>query len=117
MGHEPMNEWENGLRRALERKPAPPSLKRKVMQRRDALHVERRHSRMVWWRRLAVAGTLAGVLAGVLVWRHTEEQRRGEAVRREVMVALRITSRALNQMQLQLQARNDAQDQNRDTQE
>lgn len=122
MGHEPMNGLENELRQALERRPAPPSLKRKIMERRDALHFKRRHSRVVWWQRLAIAGTLAGVLAGALVWRHAEEQRReqrrGEEVRREVMVALRITSRALNQMQSQLQAHNrDTQIQNRDAQE
>jgi len=118
VGHEPMNGLENELRQALERRPAPPSLKRKIMERRDALHLKRRHSLVVWWQRLAMAGTLAGVLAGALVWRHAEEQRRGEEVRREVMVALRITSRALNQMQSQLQAHNrDTQIQNRDAQE
>ena len=113
-----MNDLENELRQALERRPAPPSLKHKVMERRDALHAQRRHGHMVWWQRLAVAATLAGVLAGALVWRHLEQQRKGEEVRREVMTALRITSRALDQMQSQLQAHNrDSQDQNRDTQQ
>lgn len=111
MGHEPMNELEVELRKALERRPAPPSLKYKVMTRRDARRAERRHSRLVWWRRLAVAATLAGVLAGVLVWRNAEQQRKGEEARREVMIALRITNRALNQMAAQLEARNqDVQD-------
>ena len=118
MGSEPMNEFEKELRQALEPRPAPPSLKRNLLQRRTALRSQRSRFRVVWWRRLAVAAALAGVLAGVLVWRHAEEQRRGEEVRNEVMTALRITSRALNQMQSQLQAHNrDAQNQNTDRQQ
>ena len=113
-----MDELENELRQALERRPAPPSLKHKVMERREAMHERRRHGRIVWWQRLAVAATMAGVLAGALVYRHAEQQRKGEEVRREVMTALRITSRALNQMQSQLQAHNrNTPDQNPDAQE
>ena len=113
-----MDELENALRQALERRPAPPSLKRRVMERREAQRAQQRHGRVVWWQRLAVAATMAGVLAGALVWRHAEQQRKGEEVRREVMTALRITSRALNQMQSQLQAHNrNTQDQNKDAQE
>ena len=59
---------------------------------------------------------LAAVLAGGVAWRthedRLEERARGEAARQQVLTALRITSHALNQMNMQLAAhRRDGQDQ------
>jgi hypothetical protein len=101
---ESIDEVERALRPALERMPAPPGLKRKLLLRREALHAERRRRLVRWWQRLAAAATLAGVLVCAMVWRSTEQRRHAEEVRREVMVALRITNHALQQMQAQLAA-------------
>jgi hypothetical protein len=99
-----MDELERELRQALERRPAPPSLKRRVMERRERESGERAHRRVVFWQRLAAAATLAGALAGVFVWHDAAERRKGEEARQQVLTALRITSRALNQMEEQLAA-------------
>jgi hypothetical protein len=100
-----MDEFERELRQGLERIPAPPGLKHRLMERRQAQYVLRRR-RVVWWQRLAAAAALLCVLAGVLMWRNAERRREGEQARREVILALRITSRALNQMESQLAAHN-----------
>jgi len=76
---EEMEEFEQELRHAFRRQPAPPGLKTRIM-------------------------ALAAVLAGAALWRQREEQRKGEAARQQVLTALRITSHALNQMNRQLAA-------------
>ena len=111
MGPEPMDELERELRQALERRPAPPGLKRRIMERRRRERDEGAHRRFVFWQRMAAAATLAAVLAGVFVWRDAAERRKGEEARQQVLTALRITGRALNQMEAQLAASG------RDTQE
>ena len=90
--------FERELTQALERRPAPPSLKRKVMEQRT----ERLRIRRVVWERLAACLVLAGVLGGAYTWHDREEQRKGNAAREQVMTALRITNRALNQVKTQL---------------
>ena len=105
MEPESTDDFERDLHLALERIPAPPSLKRKVMERSQAQYAARRR-RVIWWQRMAAAAALLSVLAGVLMWRSAERRREGERARREVMVALRITSRALTQMESQLAAHN-----------
>jgi hypothetical protein len=101
-----MDEFERELRQALERRPAPPSLKRRVMDQRSRRRTQRRHTRAVWWERLAASVVLAGVIGGALFWRHTEEVRKGELARQQVLTALRITTHALNEMNMRLSARN-----------
>ena len=96
---EPLDDEERDLRRVFERRPAPPGLKRKIMQRR---HPQRTH--FVVWQRLAATFALAAVLGGGAEWRHRDEQRRGEAARQQVLTALRITGHALDQMNAQLAA-------------
>jgi hypothetical protein len=58
---------------------------------------------------MAAALLLTAALAGGFAWHshqeRIEEQARGEAARQQVLTALRITSRALNQMNRQLSAR------------
>ncbi len=105
MEPESTDDFERDLHTALERIPAPPALKRKLMERRQARYVARRR-RVVWWQRMATAAALLCVLAGALMWRSAERRRQGEEARREVIVALRITSRALKQMESQLAAHN-----------
>jgi len=98
---EPMEEFEQQLREALERRPAPPSLKRKLMASRRA---ERPATPMPAWQRLAASVALAAVLGGAVTWRHVEERRKGEAAREQVLTALRITGHALDQINTQLAA-------------
>jgi hypothetical protein len=99
------DEFEQELRQAFERRPAPPSLKRKLMERRRRQNTERLHHRVVFWQRLAACLVLAAALGGVFAWRNTVERRRGEAAREQVFTALRIANHALNEMNAQLSAR------------
>ena len=105
---EPMDEFERELRQSLLRRPAPPNLKRRVLDARKRRTTERFHHRALVWQRLAACLVLAGALGGGVAWRHAEEQKKGEAAREQVMTALRITNRALNEMNARLAARNRA---------
>ena len=102
MNFEPMDDFEEELRQAFERRPAPPSLKRKLMERRRRQNTERIRARTMIWQRLAASLALAAVLGGGYAWRNREEQRKGEAARQQVLTALRITGHALNQMNAEL---------------
>jgi hypothetical protein len=98
---EPIDDFERELRHAFERRPAPPGLKRRLMERRRA---HRPHRPAELWLRLAASVVLAAALAGGVAWRNVEQQRKGEAARQQVLTALRITGRALDQMNKQLAA-------------
>jgi hypothetical protein len=76
------------------------------MERRGLRSTERRHTYWVVWQRVAAGLVLAAMLGGVMTWQlqRAEEQRKGEEARRQVMTALRITGRALNEMNLRLAA-------------
>ena len=105
---EPMDEFERELKQAFERRPAPPSLKRRILQQRSRRRTERVHSYTVWWQRLAASVLLAGVIAGGYSWRQIEERRKGEEARQQVLTALRITNHVLNDLNRQLTARSRA---------
>jgi hypothetical protein len=102
---EPMDDFERELHQAFERRPAPPSLKRKLMERRRRQNTERLRHRIVFWQRLAACVVLAGVLSGVFAWHRAVERQRGEAAREQVFTALRIANHALDEMNAQLTAR------------
>jgi len=99
---EPLNQFEQELRQALERRPAPPGLKRKIMAERSRLRTQRLRSRAVIWQRLAASLALVAVIGGGVAWREREQERKGEEARRQVMIALRITGHALNTVKTQL---------------
>ena len=99
-----MDEFEKELRQAFERRPAPPNLKRKLMERRRRERTERIRTRTVIWQRLAASVALAAVLGGGLAWRNREEQHKGEVARDQVMTALRITGNALEKVNAELAA-------------
>lgn len=103
-----MDDFEKELAQALQRRPAPPSLKRRVMQRRGLLSVERRHSAWLVWQRVAAGLLVAALLGGAADWRmrKVEERRQGEEARRQVMLALRITGHTLNEVNARLNNRN-----------
>jgi hypothetical protein len=100
--------FDRELHQAFERKPAPPGLKSRILAARTQRRNERLHYRMVVWQRLAAAVVLVAVLAGGVAWRQVHERRKGEEARRQVFTALRITQRALNQINAQLNARSRA---------
>jgi hypothetical protein len=101
---DPLDDLERELRQAFERRPAPPSLKRKIMERRRRQNTERLRHRMVLWQRLAASVVLAGVVGGAFAWHNAEERRKGEAAREQVLTALRIANHALYRMNAQLSA-------------
>ena len=95
-----MDDFEQELRQALERRPAPPTLKRRIMERRGLLSIERRRMHWMVWQRVAAGLLLAAAVAGGVQWRmrSLEQKRQGEEARRQVMIALRITGHALNEV-------------------
>ena len=101
---EQMDDFGRDLREAMLRQPAPPSLKRAVMERRRRERSQRR-GRPVWFERLAASLVLAAVVGGAAFWRSAEERRRGEEAKQQVFTALRIANRALEHMNEQLQER------------
>lgn len=104
------DEFEQQLRQAFERRPAPPRLKRRIMdevrQRREA----RRQSRRIWWPRFAATFALLAIVAGIAIWHRAEVRRKGEEARRQVLTAFRITTHALNEMNARLSTRDKGQD-------
>ena len=96
---DPMDEFEQELRDAMEPRPAPARLKRKIMAARAE---KRRSRRMAWLERVAASMIFAAVVGSAAFWNHQEEERRGEEVKQQVFTALRITNRALQQMNTQL---------------
>jgi len=99
-----MEEFESELREAFARRPAPPSLRRGLMERRRAAARQRTFN-WITWQKLAACLVLTAVLAGSVEWRMAEQRRKEEAAREQVLTALRITSHALNQMNARLAAR------------
>ena len=57
MEFEPMDDFEQELRQGMLRRPAPPSLKRKILERRKRQNTQRVHSRLMMWQpKLAFPG-------------------------------------------------------------
>lgn len=107
MGPEPMDSFEHELQQGMLRLPAPPGLKRKILARKKALDAERTHRRVVFWQRLAASIVLCCAVGGGVTWHNVQQRRKGEAARQQVMVALRIASHALDQMNAQLAEHDD----------
>lgn len=100
-----LNGFEDQLKQAFLRRPAPPGLKRRIMNQRAQRRTVQMRSRVVLGQRLAACFVLAAVIGGGFTWHYVDEQRKGEAARREVMTALRITNRTLDQIQARLATR------------
>ena len=96
-----MDNFERELHEAMERRPAPPSLKRGILERRWQQR-SRQRMRMVWFERLAASLVLAGVAGGAVIGHYAVERRKGEEAKQQVFTALRITNRALEKMNAQL---------------
>lgn len=102
-----MDDFEKELQEALQRRPAPPSLKRRMLEQRGRRLIMRRHSQVLLWQRLAASLALAAVLGAGADWgiRRLQDRRKGEEARRQVLIALRITGYALNQVNTRLASR------------
>jgi hypothetical protein len=102
LNSEPRDDLERELRQAFARQPAPPGLKRRLMDQRRRQHAARIHRRVILWQRLAATLVLACTLGGLLAWRHIRQERKGQELRQQVLTAFRITNHALDQMNRQL---------------
>jgi hypothetical protein len=109
-GVEERDEFERELRQAFERRPAPPRLKRRLMEEVRRRRESRLAWRRTWWPRFAVAAALVVMAVGLVLWRQAEVRREGEVARRQVLTALRITGHALNEMNARLASREHGQD-------
>jgi len=101
---EHIDEFERELREGLERRAAPPSLRRKVMERRRHER-KRQRSRMIWFERIAALLVVASVAGSVVAGHYAIERRKGEEAKQQVFTALRITNHAFQVMNRQLQER------------
>lgn len=99
-------EFERELQQAFARRPAPPSLKRRLMERRKnpTRRLPQASSPFVNWQRLAASLALTAILAGSIEWRIVVERRREQAARDQLFTALRITTQALDRMNSRLAA-------------
>jgi len=103
-----MNGFEDQLTQAFVRRPAPPGLKRRILNQRAQRRTVQMRNRVVFWQRLAAGFVLAAGIGGGYTWHHVDQERKGEAARKQVMTALRITNRTLDQIQARLAARESA---------
>lgn len=101
-----MDEFERELQQTMLRRPAPPSLKRKILDRRARRKTEHVHARVVVWQRVAASIVLAAMASGAYVWHDTEQRRKGEEAKQQVLTALRITTHALQQVNQRLAEHN-----------
>jgi hypothetical protein len=96
------SEFERDLKQAFERRPAPPRLKRKVLEAAQRQRETRLHRQTVWWQRIAAGVLVAAAVAGGVKWREDVVRRKGEQAREQVLTALRITGHALDAMNARL---------------
>ena len=87
-----MNELDDLLRDALQRREPPPGFAERVMAR-----VPRRPPVFVWWRQMAaIAALLVVTVSSAMYERHREmERRRAEQAGQELIFALRFTAARL----------------------
>ena len=117
MEHERLDEFEQELRQALERRPAPTGLKRRILERRAAERAKRGWLARMFakpkggvqfgmWAKVAATLVIVGILGGGVEWhvKQVEEQRKGEEARQQVLTALRITNHALDKVEQKLAA-------------
>ena len=94
---EPKDDFEQELRQAFERRPAPPGLN---APKAGLLYFP--------WQRLAASVALVAVLGAGAGLRYREQRQKEELAREQVLTALRITTHALNQVNLRLAAHHHA---------
>ena len=98
-------ELETQLRHKLQRQNAPPGFAARVMAEAESRQVlQRRKAAILHMPVLRWAGIAAVLAVSIASIQHHEQQRRyeGEAARKQVLLALHITSSKLHRMQTQL---------------
>jgi hypothetical protein len=96
-----MANFEGMLRESMRRREAPLGLKQRVLAKARA---RRQVEQRPWWQvhlvqKIAASLVLAAVCGGYAVYhQQTEERRKGEEAREQVMTALRITSKTLGRV-------------------
>jgi hypothetical protein len=96
---------ERDLRQAFRKTEAPAGLTARVLQRTVARTTSEEH--IAWWRRPALAWSLASVLVlgavgGTESWRAHEQRVEGERAKAQLMLALRITGQKVQFAQSKL---------------
>lgn len=110
-------EFERKLRMALQRREAPMGLKARVLAQSRARR--RRFSEGGGWvvQRIAASAVLAAIASGIVVYRQMEvraaERQKGEQARAQVMLALRITGRALDRVNERINDRSSSSEESR----
>ena len=97
-----MDDFELELSEVMQRRPAPPSLKRRILESRRQQRAQQR-SRMVWFERIAASLVVGAVAGGAVMGHFADERRKGEEAKQQVLTALRITGHALDQVNTQLE--------------
>jgi hypothetical protein len=95
-----MNELDDLLRDALQRREPPPGFAERVMAR-----VPRRPPVFVWWRQMAaIAALLVVTVSSAMYERHREmERRRAEQASHELIFALRFTAARLEHVRYRVE--------------
>ena len=107
MDFEPMDDFEQELQQAFERRPAPLGLKRKIMERRRE---SAQRGRFAWLRLMpSLVSVSLCILAALAIYggyqhRRAEQEQKSLAARRQLLTALRITNHALEHTNRQLAA-------------
>ena len=97
-------EFERRLRMAMQRREAPLGLKTRVLAQARNREQERRQAQQGSWmlQRIAALLVLVAILGGIAIYRQVEvaalERQKGEQAREQVLLALRITNKALNRI-------------------
>lgn len=101
-----MDRFEEELAEQLARRPAPPGLKQRILAEKARRASAKKHEHRHLWMRLAASVVIAAIVAGGAgwQWKRQDEKRKGEEARRQVMTALRITGKALDEVHERLAA-------------
>ena len=91
-----MSEFERNLREALARRTPPEGFARRATARAIDLHARPRFARRVVW-----AGTAAALILAAILFLASDraEHRRAEQAKQEVLFALRVAGRTLNEVE------------------
>ncbi|MFC5862810.1 hypothetical protein ACFPT7_10950 [Acidicapsa dinghuensis] len=111
-------EFEQRLRMAMQRREAPMGLKARVLAESRARRQHRFAEGGGWMlQRIAASAVLAAIASGIVVYHQMEvrsvERQKGEEAKAQVMLALRITNRALDRINDRINDKSSSSEENR----
>lgn len=112
-------EFEQRLQMAMQRREAPMGLKARVLAESRARRGQRRFAEGGGWmlQRIAASAVLAAIASGIVVYHQMEvrsvERQKGEEAKAQVMLALRITNRALDRINDRINDKSSSSEENR----